>query len=634
MTVYRNLIFDIPKDRVTIERRNDGKPALIKYVIEAPYNREKGYAQPKRTTIGHQVPNSTTKMYPTSQYKNIFPKQWEELTKEKVSPTIKKIGLFTLAQAVNQKVGIKDQLDRVYGPDIAAAIIEQALYSILDHSNITSAFTQKMANELLYSPTAYSDSYYADLFAHKLSSEQELLFKSSWAESCREDGAEEIWLCIDGSNEDCQSVGVDIAEKGLAKSRHNTNIISFTYAVTTDGRPVSYEVYRGGLVDFKAMKSVIDHLVEAKFKVKGVILDRGYCNSDVLHYLHNQAIPYIIMVKGCPVQCMKMWESYGNLIKMNVEYLVDDTCLFATQQKLRLYNNCDWEDVLTLYFDYENGDERITALLKNLYKTRAKALEQLRKGKEVILEKKYEELLLIERNDEGEPVVTLNKEKLQKEIDTKGLYGIICSEQMTANEIHHLYQARSAAEVQFRTMKTQLGYGTIRVQSTPSVKAKFMIGFIAATIRYELEQAAKGTGRTTDQMIQEADKLSMQKMNEAYVYTHTESERLKGFIERLGVEDVIELLEEAVVFENDRLAGRNVMPRKRKTGMAKGTHRKQRDENGKIIHKKPGVKKGTVRSEFNKDGSVRKKPGVQPGTKRGLYKKDGSLRQKPGPKTK
>ena len=38
MAVYRYLKVDIPKEHVTIERQSDGKPALIKYVLEAPYN--------------------------------------------------------------------------------------------------------------------------------------------------------------------------------------------------------------------------------------------------------------------------------------------------------------------------------------------------------------------------------------------------------------------------------------------------------------------------------------------------------------------------------------------------------------------------------------------------------------------
>ena len=55
-----------------------------------------------------------------------------------------------------------------------------------------------------------------------------------------------MWLCIDGSNDDCQSNGVDIAEKGHDKLGKNINIVSLNYAVTEDGKPVTYDVYRGG----------------------------------------------------------------------------------------------------------------------------------------------------------------------------------------------------------------------------------------------------------------------------------------------------------------------------------------------------------------------------------------------------
>ena len=119
-------------------------------------------------------------------------------------------------------------------------------------------------------------------------------------------------------------------------------------------------------------------------------------------------------------------------------------------------------------------------------------------------------------------------------------------------------------------MKTQLGYGTVRVQSTPAVRAKFLTGFIASVIRHELEAAARDTGKSTDQMIHEADKLVMQKLNDSCIYTHTESERLKGFIENPGVENVMELIDESVTFENNRLAGRQSLPVKERPVWLRG----------------------------------------------------------------
>lgn len=170
------------------------------------------------------------------------------------------------------------------------------------------------------------------------------------------------------------------------------------------------------------------------------------------------------------------------------------------------------------------------------------------------------------------------------------------------------------------------------MQCTAGVKAKFMVGFIASVIRYELEQAAKEVGRSADQMIQETDKMEAQKLNGAYTYTHTETDRLKAFFKYLGVNDVQELIDESVSFENDRMAGRMPSPRHRKPSVPKGTQRKQYDKEENVIHQKPGVAPETKRNDTNKDGTSRKKPGVRQGRKRGIYNKDGSMRKKPGPK--
>lgn len=353
--VYRNLVVDIPKEHVTIERQSDGKPALIKYVLEAPYDRAKGYARPKRTTIGHQCVDSATTMHPTSQYAQVFPLLWEQIAKEQVKPVVKRIGMYSACQAVNAKVGIKDVLDSVYGFDHAGAIMDYAMYSIIHHTDDASAFATKMRNELTYSKTPFSGSYYSRLFEEGMAEEQELLLRRRWAHKCKEDGADTVWLCIDGSNDDCQSKGVELAEKGHAKSGKNINIISFTYAVTPDGRPVTYEVYRGGLVDAKAMKSILDFLHECEIDVSGIILDRGCCNADALRYLVKNGIAYVIMVKGSPQGYEQMLLECGKQIKLNSEYLIPHTYLFGCQKEIQLFKGFNHKDYLTLFYDYRNG---------------------------------------------------------------------------------------------------------------------------------------------------------------------------------------------------------------------------------------------------------------------------------------
>lgn len=631
MSVYRNIIVDIPKGHVTIEKQNGGKPALIKYVLEAPYDKDKGYAKPKRTTIGHQCIGSTTTMHPTSQYAQVFPSLWEKVSNERVKPAVKRIGMFSAAQAINSMNGIKDILDNVYGVDHSDALMDYAMYSIIHHTDEASAFASRMRNELTYAREPFSDSYYSRLFEEGMPKDLELLFRRRWALQCKEDGVDSVWLCIDGSNDDCNSKGVEIAEKGHAKSGKNTNIVSFTYAVTPEGKPVTYDVYRGGLVDAKAMKSIIDFLYECDINISGVILDRGYCNATALRYLVDNEIAYVIMVKGEPEGYEKMMQECARAIKMNAEYLIPHTYLFGCQQQVQLYKSYAHQDYLTLFFDYRNGSDRITTLLKNMYEEMSRLEECIRKGETPVIDSKYRSMLAVSGVEEQH--VDIITSGLQPMIDEKGLYGIVTSTEMSPRKVHELYVSRSSSEIQYRQVKTQLGYGTIRVHYTAGVRARFEAGFIASILRYELEQSAKKLGRSANQMVRELEQVEAQKINGTYTYTHVENDRLKAFF-RFMKADSEELIDESVRFENDRLAGRVPTPRHRKTGPKKGTHQKQRDDQGNVVPRKSGVKLGTKRKNINQDGTLRKKPGVKPGTKRGIYNKDGSLRKKPGPKPK
>ena len=631
MAVYRNLIVDIPKEHVTIERQSNGKPALIKYVLEAPYDKEKGYAKPKRTTIGHQCEGSITTMHPTSQYANVFPILWEKVAKEQVKPVVKRIGMFAACQAINDCTGIKDILDTVYGTDHAGAIMDYAMYSIIHHTDDASAFASKMRNELTYSKAPFSDSFYSRLFEEGMSTEQELHLRRRWALQCKEAGADKVWLCIDGSNDDCQSRGVDLAEKGHAKSGKNINIVSFTYAVTPDGKPVTYDVYRGGFVDAQAMRSVLDFLQECGLGVAGVILDRGYCSVDAIRYLIKHDIAYVIMVKGSPQGYEQVLAECGQQIKMNSNYLIPHTFLFGCQKQVQLFKSFDHKDYLTLFYDYRNGSDRITVLLKKMYSEMERIESALSKGKEAVVDSKFSQLLRI--SDEGNRHVEINTEALQSAIDEKGLYSIVTSDEMTPQQVHKLYVSRSTSETQYRIIKTQLGYGTLRIQYTAGLRARFAVGFVASILRYEIEKASKDLDRNTNQMVQELEKTEAQKLNDVYTYTHVENERLESFFKALQ-SNALTLIDDSVRFENDRISGRVSTPRRRKTGSKKGSHRKKYVDQGNVIPRKSGVKSGTKRKATNADGTPRKKPGVKPGTKRGKYNKDGSLRKKPGPKPK
>ncbi len=639
MAVFWDKSVPIPKVTGITINRGDGNKVL--YVKEAHYDARAGYARPKRNTIGYVCDDDVKSMHPTTGYKLIFPALWEKQFHEKVPAIYKRIGMYAIMDLINGNTGIMDIMDECFGTDKAHSIMDLVMYSLLFHTNAMSNFEPRMRDQVLFG-SGTSDSYFSDLFNNKISYDQILSFRKKWVQQCREDGVEKVWLCIDGSNDDCECKGVEIAERGHAKSLRNRNIVSFTYAITEDGKPVTFYVYRGGLVDSKAMKDVVSFLQEAGIKVRGVILDRGYCDSRSLNYLISESIPYIIMVKGNPTGHSSLVEQYGNKIKLNAEYLIHGTYLFGVQDKVQLFEGYKHEDYLTLFYDYKNGGDRITALLKKLYQEMGRLEEELAKGNIPTPIPLFKKVLSVSVDQKS---LELSTAELQRMMDEKGLYSIVASEKMTPAEVHRFYEARSSSETEYMVVKSQLGYGKVRIHATRGVQSKFLAGFIASCVRYELQEVAEYVNRTTNEVVQEVNQLSMTKVGDSYVPVQGIVGRQEEILKKLG--GSMETLTQVANDVNDRLAGRHPTPRHRKPGPKKKTssarHKAKpvhaestKTANGSVKkeRKKPGVAPGTKRGDINKDGSPRKKPGVPKGYKRSDTNKDGSPRKKPGPKAK
>lgn len=734
MAVYRDLRVAVPREHVTINRGDHNR---VLYVLEAPFDSSKGYPVPKRTTIGYLCPDDTTSMYPTSSYRDIFPNEWNMVSNRPAVPMIKKFGMYCAMKTIDGDSNVIALARKAFGERAAVNMIDYVMYSLLFKSTSTAQFSKSMSEQFLFSGKAMSDSHYSNLFQKGISQNSILLFKKEWALQCKKQGIENVWLCVDGSNDDCESAGVELAEKGHAKSHKNSNIVSFTYAVSDKGLPVTFSVYRGGLVDAKAMNDVINFLDQCGIRIRGIILDRGYCNKNTLAHLSSMKIPYVIMVKGTPLGACDIIKEWGNTIKMNVDYLIEDSTLFGIQKPYQIFKDYPHTDYLTLFYDYQNASDRITTELKHVHREIKRINAAIIKYQEA--KKKYDIMMAesssktascaagddsrvskggksqkgaselpeppdpprmpavtenmkryvsIDTEPDGKISCKLIKDNLQKDFNEKGLYCILSSENLPASEIEKLYISRTSSEIQYKLLKTELGYGKIRIRFTSSLYAKFAIGFIASIVRYQIQKYAKSIDRNTTDIIKELNLISAIKVNDVYTYAHTENERQINFFKFFDASSSI--FEECIKEENNRLAGRFPTPRHRKPGVKprrknetdnsalngdksigekltacensgqestdvkpgqpkqsegqpfseqgadKALEKKDSAISGKssseIPPKKRGVKPGTKRSEFNKDGTPRKKPGVPAGTKRSSTRKDGQLRLKPGPK--
>lgn len=606
---YKDIVVKIPK-----EAHISFSTKRVYIITQKNYRRDKGYNQDSRKIIGTYI--NSEEMHPNANFKELYPAQWAEVTKTKTLPGNKKIGMKAAVSSIVEKEGIKKDLDSVFGIESSSAILDYAMYAIENHSDVTEQFEKAMDNRFLFSDKAHSDNWYSTFFNKGIESADCTKFKNGWAKHCKDLGYEDVYLCLDGSNNDCQASDVEIAEKGHSKSRHNVNIVSYMYAVAaTDGMPISFVEYRGGEVDSKAIMELIEFLTAFGFKVKGAIIDRFFCFKPVLDFLESKKIEYVVLMTANVSGKAIMMSRYAEKIRWNVSDYIRTSEIFGITDRAPIFKNSEHDSYIHLYFDWKNGGERAIKLIGDTYAEYDKAMSDVSAGNVPQIDGKFKDYLSVKQTDSNYEV-EFNHEKLQDVVNGKGFSAIATSEEMTAEQADLKYRSRDNSEVCYKFVKKHLGFATTRVYSENSVRSKFFICFVASIIRHYILQAAKQSKISTNLALREISLLEAKLLpDDNYIFIHNENQRQKTLMSLLGISE--ELIAEIITDENNFNHGIVERRRRRKPGPKRGSHNNKYDEDGNIIPRKPGPKPGSHHKtlKLKKDGTPKQKPGPKPGSK-------------------
>ena len=298
-----------------------------------------------------------------------------------------------------------------------------------------------MAKHLLFSDTLFNDSWLSNFFKNKITEYQVSNFKEKWIKKCIEKGINDVWICIDGSNDDCDAKEVNLAENGHNKSKSNSNIVSYMWAVSSvDGTPITFNVYRGGRVDSKAIKEIATYLNSLNITIRGIILDRGFCDVETLEMILEMGYQYVVMLKENTNGHTEMVKKYGqNLKLLKSEYMLNKSGMYGVMEKMNIFKTNKIPDsYISLFYDTKNCISRVNTLTDNVKKEIKKANDAVLEGKTPKISDKYNKYITkIESN--GYPIYVPNNENLQESVDTKGFSSIATSIEMNTNIVDNIY---------------------------------------------------------------------------------------------------------------------------------------------------------------------------------------------------
>ena len=495
----------------------------------------------KRKVIGKAVSEST--MYPNENFRFLFPSLWQEHFRVKELPQhLLHTGLYALTLGIVRSNGLYEILAEVYGAHYANIIMDFALYSILDQSNVALNFEARMKQEVLFSSKTYSDSYLSEIFSEKISENQNYEFRRKWIEKCKEKGITNFWLSVDGSNHDCTAVNAELPEKGDAKSHKNRSIIGYMYAIDAQtGMPITYMEYNGNKVDCKAFEKIRIFVEGHQLKLKGYVLDRGFATHDIFKELNSKRDGFVIKLKEDYKAHTDMIKLHGNEIKWRVTRAVDEAGHFALSEVRQIFNN--YEDVANVHLIYDgvNGTERSVTLIGKVKRAIKKINEKIALNENPKVPNELKPYLKVETKTSPDGVkqsnLIVDYQQWQQDLDNKGFSSLASSSFLNAEEAMSVYDLRDSSETQYMYMKTQLGSGVSRSHSREGIETRSLICFVASILRVEIVNACKSLGYPTNQMIKEIDRIEMLLQPDGnYVAIHDETKRQMELLSYFGIQ--------------------------------------------------------------------------------------------------
>ena len=487
------------------------------------------------------VTGTLSLMYPNDTFRMRYPAEWAKVYGEPRLPFEFHIGLYCATLAIGRSTGLYDILQEAMGPKSGNAVMDYAMFLLRSRSNTTQLFAETMRTQALFSERAYEDTWYSELFG-SISSEEINALRSGWLDRCKANGTKRVWLCIDGSNNDCAVSESRLAARGAAKSHKNVNIVSYIWAVDeARGVPVTWFVNHGGMVDAKAIKRLVKTLTDKGIDVAGIILDRGFCSQEVMSLIEECGYAWVIMLKESTAGFKEMYKRHSAEIRCQVRHIVDQKFLFGITDKVKLFKESTHEDCVALFYDHVNGAARAEHLSLKILSEKAKLTKKLAEpqkanGKETISVSAELRPYLEIVEEEGVKKVVVKEQKWQEALEAKGFYAIASSEDMTADEIDERYDCRDASEKQFMILKNQLGFHTTRVYSDKSIESKFAAALVAAIIRSQMLNLCKRLGFDVNKMILETDRCRIFKTtSDTYDFTNDMLSSTSSFLAGLGL---------------------------------------------------------------------------------------------------
>ena len=462
-----------------IQKRNS--ISYVYQVVDQSYNKDKKYTVDGRKCIGKMIDDEY--MIPNEYFSQYYPDVTIELPPNPFSDTLS-IGSFLVIHKLFKDTGVEGILKNIFD-DGYKFIEDLVFYMVTKQSCVFQHYYNFMRSHPIVDSVLREDTQISKFLKNEIKEEMINEFVEQWCQLNNKDD-ECIYIGYDSTNFNTDCKGIGLADYGHPKIDEGLPQFNLAYAVkqlTTN--PLFYDLYDGSVNDNAQFSLMIQTAKSYGYNKIGFLLDRGYVSEKNIKSMRNNGYQYMMMLKNNQTICKELHKQYSATLRTLEGYFIGDYNLFGTTVKQQFYGKKDYFHIY--YNDKQASEEKVALLSKyDVWEKELKVLLEKKITQKESLEK-YKKVFTLRYDDNGYFISYRRKsEEIKKELDEKGYFYIVTSEEMTTEKALALYRGRDNIEKMFRSLKTGIDFDKARVYTLESLKSKIFLTFIAMIIRNEL----------------------------------------------------------------------------------------------------------------------------------------------------
>jgi transposase len=435
--------------------------------------------------------------------------------------SIKSIGASFIIEKVLERCGVTQILKNVFTDGPTAEMILAMVVFMASRGNIMEDNTD-WCDEYWISSDPVSAPTASYLFS-RIDYDRKMQFFKKWIAINQVNG----YLAYDVTSFSSYAKGMNDQEMGYNRDGDKLPQINMgCYLSQLSGLPMFYVIYPGSIVDKSHMRYMMQYNDELGIKSVIFIMDRGFCSTANIQWLHSHDMPYVMAVDKHHKTTMSAIDEVRDDIQSFHSRITDSE--YSKTVTSRFYGV---KSSMHVYYSVQRAEEQKADMFK-LAVDKGKILEQM--SKLTTQEARYYSRFYdIARKNDGTFTYNLSYDKLDKEAMNCGYFCILSNTILPNNTILSIYKRKDMIEKGFDEIKNHIDMKRLQTHNDITTHGKLFCAFLALIATSIMTETLQAINKVSEKRRLSKRKL-ITELEKMKIVSYQDTTRMMNPITKLG----------------------------------------------------------------------------------------------------